>query len=463
MDVPSAPVVSTTPPLYPVPYLWFILLLALAIGIYVVIERYADFANMQANWAEYRCQPQVMPFAGLFGYDINENFQFCVQQIIQEKAKGVTGPFAQGMFGFTGILTNLMNSANSFRTMLATLVGGVIKIVSEFKARMTALMGRVKLTASRMKAMMYRVYGTMFAVVYMGLSAQTALSNFGDTFIFKFIDTFCFPPEQPIQMGDGSMKPISEVKVNDILVTGNTVTTIYKFACDGQEMVDIRGVQVSSNHFIRFMDQWIMAKEHPSARLIEPWNGANERPLICLSTSDHKIQIANYIFADYDETEKGNAQTQAWVNAALNGLPPDTPYDEVSYEVGAAVDRRIRTLNGMKSLAEIKLGDKITERDRVVGIQESVLTEFCVLPGEHYVAAGTLLWESKAAQWIRACVLYATVTTAPRKVIALFVSPGASYEFEGGVIVRDAMEVYSPDTKKAYADALLSEVSSTAT
>ena len=41
-------------------------------------------------------------------------------------------------------------------------------------------------------------------------------------------------------------------------------------------------------------------------------------------------------------------------------------------------------------------------------------------------------------------------------VIALFVNPGAYYELEDGTIIRDAMEIYSPDTKKAYADILLS-------
>jgi hypothetical protein len=42
----------------------------------------------------------------------------------------------------------------------------------------------------------------------------------------------------------------------------------------------------------------------------------------------------------------------------------------------------------------------------------------------------------------------------PTETIALFVSPGAQYELEGGHIVRDAMEIYSPETKKAYAEAL---------
>jgi len=235
---------TTTPVIreYPAPYLLFTLLLVVCIGGFFGLENTASMIDIQMNWSQYRCQPQMMPLAGLFGYSINENFEFCLQQIIQESTKGITGPFASGMFGFTSILMNLMNSANSFRTMLATLVGGVIKIINEFKARMTAMMGRVKLTASRMKTLMYRVYGTMFAVIYMGLSAQTGISNFGDTFIFKFIDTFCFTPEQPIILHDGIIIPISEVIVGDILQGGHRVETIYKFAADGQEMVELSPV-----------------------------------------------------------------------------------------------------------------------------------------------------------------------------------------------------------------------------
>ena len=77
------------------------------------VENASGLVEINANWAEYRCQPQMMPLAGLFGYSVNENFEFCLQQIIQESTKGITGPFASGMFGFTSILENLMNSANS--------------------------------------------------------------------------------------------------------------------------------------------------------------------------------------------------------------------------------------------------------------------------------------------------------------------------------------------------------------
>jgi hypothetical protein len=450
----TAPVIQE----YPVPYLLFTLLLAICIGIFVAIENMANMADIQNNWSQYRCQPQMMPLAGLFGYSINENFEFCLQQIIQESTKGVTGPFASGMFGFTSILTNLMNSANSFRTMLATLVGGVIKIINEFKARMTAMMGRVKLTASRMKTLMYRVYGTMFAVIYMGLSAQTGIANFGDTFIFKFIDTFCFPPEQPVMLNDGLVIPISEVLVGDILQGGHTVQTIYNFAADGQEMVELSPalIQVSSNHFIRHNVKWIMAKEHPDAKSIGGWSGGKERPLICLTTHDHILPVGPYIFADYDETDEGNSDTQAWVDKSLNGKTrKDSPHPNASYEVGLPSSTMVKTLEGYKPLYEIKLGEKLTETDTVVGIQISETSEFCRLTEIQRVTRGSLIWNQEKGEWLRAYSFLPEAFSNKTEVIALFVSPGAKYEIMGGHVIRDAMEVYSPDTKKSYAEHLL--------
>uniref|UniRef100_A0A6C0AP71 Hint domain-containing protein n=1 Tax=viral metagenome TaxID=1070528 RepID=A0A6C0AP71_9ZZZZ len=451
---PTAPVIIER---YPAPYLSAFFLVLFAILLFLAIENLSDLSHIKEHWPEYRCKPQMMPLAGLFGYSVNENFEFCIQQIIQDSTKGVTGPFASGMFGFTNILSNLMDSANSFRVMLATLVGGIIKIISEFKARMTALMGRIKLTASRMKAMMYRIYGTMFAVIYMGISAQTGIANFGDTFIFKFIDTFCFPPEQTILLESGEELPISEILVDDILQGGHRVETIYKFSADGQTMVKLGSTLVSSNHFVKLNGSWIMAKDHPDAIPAEPWSGGSDRPLFCLTTHDHILPVGDYIFADYDETEEANAETQAWVDSALNGRKNTTPHPDVSYEIGCPSATMVKTLEGFKPLYEIKLGEKITERDTVVGIQISEISEFSRLSSTQRIARGALIWDTKKSEWTRAYSMLPDAISGKTEVIALFVSPGAKYEIHGGFIIRDAMEVYSPDTKKMYADALLNE------
>jgi hypothetical protein len=360
------------------------------------------------------------------------------------------------MFGFTGVLTNLMNSANSFRTTLATLVGGVLKLIAEFKTRMTALMGHVKLAASRMKALMFRVYGTMFAVMYMGMSATTAITNLGDSFIFTFVNTFCFPPDQEIELEDGEKVLISEVLVGDTIKGGSRVETIYKFAADGQEMVEIDKIRVSSNHFIQYNGKWIMAKDHPKSKSIESWSGGYNSPLFCLTTHNHLLHIGSYVFADYDETDLANAKTQEWVDASLNGRCKVRLDSEISYDIGSPSESRVKTLDGYKSLNEIRLGDKITEKDTVVGIQVMNHSEFCKLPDGTLVAKGSLFWNSTKGEWSRAYSFLPSVSYSPRECIALFVSPGAKYEVNSWII-RDAMEIYSPDTKQYYAEVLLKE------
>ena len=422
--------------------------------VYIGRQIASAMKEVKGNWAAYRCVPYVMPFASLFGYDTTDNFNFCIGQAMGEQTKEVTGPFAQGIKGFTGILTNITESIMNVKVMFATLLGGITKIIMEFKARVTALMARVKITAGRMKAMMYRLYGTFFAIIYIGLSAQTAIMNFGDTFIFKFIDFFCFPPEQPIPMDDGTVKQISEVKIGDVLEGGCIVESTYKFFSDGQEMVKLGDVLVSSNHFVQHDGKWIMAKEHPDAVSKGPWAGGVERPLYCLSTQNHKLLIGGYTFADYDETDMGNATTQAWVDKSLNGIQrPPTPHPDCSYEIGAPGETRVKTSNGLMPLRDIKLGDWLTPSAQVIGIQKSDAGEICRLDSGICVGSGSLLWVPSKEKWIRAYSLYKTESRST-ETISLFVSPGAQYELEDGTIVRDAMEVYSPEMKKAYADAL---------
>lgn len=40
--------------------------------------------NIKKNWSKYRCQPMIMPFAGVFGKDTTANFESCMQGMQRE-------------------------------------------------------------------------------------------------------------------------------------------------------------------------------------------------------------------------------------------------------------------------------------------------------------------------------------------------------------------------------------------
>jgi len=455
---PSPSVIAQCPnkiEAYERPYGLFVMILVFAIGYFLSIEASAVIAGGADNWSEIRCQPHIIPLASLYGYDTNENLQFCLNNVIQDKSKGSVGPLAQGMSGFSGVLTNLMESANSFRTTLATMVGGIIRLISEFKARMEALMGRVKMTASRMKMLMYRVYGTMFSVVYMGMSAMTAVVNFTDTFVFGFLEIFCFPGEQGVVLEGGAKKQIKDVQIGEVLEGGHRVKSTYVFLGDGHEMVQIGLVIVSANHLIQHDGSWIYSKDHPDAVPMGRWTGGVSRPLICLSTDTHKIPIGPYMFTDYDETDEGDLATQTLVHTCLNGSKAVLDPDRLSYEIGSPESTRIFTLHGLRRLDEVVLGD-ILEKSKVIGIQRSITREYCTLPDGSHIAAGALVWNSSKEQWLRAHMLYPRHQyLVPKVFISLFLNPGSQYVLENGLVVRDAIEVNHKDTMKAYVDALL--------
>jgi hypothetical protein len=65
--------------------------------IYLSINLFAgSIENVRKNWAQYRCIPLMMPFAGLISPDkttTSENFSYCIQNIMMSFAPTITQPF----------------------------------------------------------------------------------------------------------------------------------------------------------------------------------------------------------------------------------------------------------------------------------------------------------------------------------------------------------------------------------
>ena len=148
-----------------------------------------DHKEISANWAKYRCSPQIMPFAAFYGQDTKENFQFCMKNIFSGYAGEILGPFYGILGGFVKVLTSLLQSANSIRLMFASVMGGIGTIFQEFTGRFSQFMLRIRMSAMRIKFLMYRVMGIMTSVMYMGTAGITSALNFGDSIHFHALRT----------------------------------------------------------------------------------------------------------------------------------------------------------------------------------------------------------------------------------------------------------------------------------
>jgi hypothetical protein len=439
-------------------WVWFFFItIALSIAWYFVNSA-VDFNEISKNWAKYRCNPAVMPFASAYGHNTTENFQFCLNQIFTNQVGGVTGPFTKILTTIVGTSMTFLQNLNSLRMMLATLLGGMNKIIQEFTDRFKLLFSQVRITMLRMQTLFKRVFATMYSIFFMGMSGMTAGLNFGDTFIFKFIDTFCFPPETPIDIRGRGLISIGEVELGDICdQTGARVTSVYRFQADGQSMVKLNDIEVSTNHFVRHEGQWIQAVDHPDAIPCEDWNGGKHRPLVCLDTDTHEIPLGNYIFSDWDETSESDEKTMELAESKVNGAFVPSIERPWLYQPAYGASTQIK-LRGdiIKCAKDIQLGDRLT-MGKVVGIGKRHVNSYIDLPTGERVTPSTLIWDRETALWRRAGHMYQDsiqITKEPIEMITLVIFYTAVLETASGLAFRDMCEVHSADMEAPTTNAL---------
>ncbi len=428
------------------------------IGALVGFSKLIDVEEVKKNWPKYRCRPDVMFTAGLYGHDASENLEFCLKNGFDQRAKEAMGPFYTYLGNFVAILMTLLKSINSIRMIFATIVGSVTQVFGEFSSRIQAFFYRIQTTAFRIKFLMSRIFATMTAVIFMGSSGIKAVNNFGNTFLFRFLDTFCFPPETPVRICEKGLIPISEVKIGDVFEeSGDQVTSTFQFMADGQEMVWLPGnVEVSTNHFLLHNGKWIQACEHPEAKPSGWWNGGVQRPLICLNTTTHKFPIGNYIFCDYDETSDGDEETMLHVLKGLNGSIMDgDAKGYVNYDTCCHGSTQIKTALGVLPAKDISLNTPLTH-GRVVGVVKKEVRDICMYNNQVFTP-GTCVWDSITHRWRRVSQLVPVKhMDNPILMYSFVVSPSAVIETASGCIFRDYVEIHSPDTEQSYAKELRS-------
>jgi hypothetical protein len=110
--------------------------------------------NIQDNWADYRCNPLVMPMAGSIspdGTSSSANFSQCVQDFMMEAAPALTAPLSYVQNMTLGLMSSMQdsneaqmkqNSSFSFSVsgLLSSVYSVLLGIVVEFNILVIKLM-----------------------------------------------------------------------------------------------------------------------------------------------------------------------------------------------------------------------------------------------------------------------------------------------------------------------------------
>lgn len=437
-------------------FIFFIILLL--IGSIFIFSAVFNIKKIKEDWPNQRCLPLIMPFAGYFGHNAKENFEFCMGKIFGTHSSNYFGSIGSIFGKFSSVIQMIFNSINSLRNTIATLGGGINVIFQEFTERISNFFFKLRLSGIYLKTLFMRMYAVLFSIMYMGMSGITGMTSFTNTFLFSFLDTFCFPGDTLINVlqSDNRIEkiPIKNIKIGDILYPGHiTVTGTFKFYSKGQSMVQLGDVIVSTNHYLIYQGKPIKAIEHPHAIPIGPWN--SDDYLYCLNTTTHTIPVSYFTFLDYDETPNADKITMNYIEQRLNGsstlIPKEYTFQEYGFGIGE--NTRIKTQNGLIAAKDIQIGDELTTHSKVIGKIRKQVTEICELDPSIIITPSTLNWNSQENKWIRIGEQHKFIKKS-YECISLIVVPNSQIELENNMIVRDYMELCSPDSEMYYSNCL---------
>jgi hypothetical protein len=314
-----------------------ITVVTILIFILVYQNKIRDYLNN--NWVELRCQPYIIPLAGLADVAEGDNyidkvtstFNKCMNTNIEGSLAQLMRPFYTMINGLLAIIKRTNNSLNSIREAIAALrvlfqafIGNTMDKLSNSYVTMVYFREKMKHIIKRQTAVMeimtqflaalpflfyslsngplprFANWFIKYSVILIAILAICLLCIFGGPFVSLFacpICALCFTESSIIGIGDFK-KPIIDIEIGDYISDDTYVTGIIHICSN--EIIDMYKVSdnciVSGSHSILIDDVWMRVRDIG----IKP--SFMSEHIVCLITNNNTIPTETHIFKDYLET-----------------------------------------------------------------------------------------------------------------------------------------------------------------
>jgi hypothetical protein len=466
-----------------------------------------DIKNIKENWEKRRCELPIMIMGNLFKSDTfngsasefsTENMNFCTRQLAKSVLVTLLAPVTAIIGNQTDVLAVLANSLNMMRTLLANATDSFAKLIDPFYRRFLLIGGDFRIMFQQFHSAMNRVFAIAVSQLFMGISAVIGMQNVV-SFVVKVVmivmgviiaifillffvlapflpmiltvigilasvgvavsgtEVFCFSPNTQILLVNGLTKPISQIKVGDVLPHGAKVEGILLTTRNAEvPMFDYKGVLVSGSHLVWENHKWISVNCSDKAHTTE-YDG--ER-LYSLRTTSREIFAKGtsgevVLFKDWEEIPSGDDTLDAKWDILVQELLGNTSIQETPSTTDPlfSADCFVVKEKRLVPLHSIKIGDMVgtnTKGDltRVIGIYRGAVKLAAATAREKWHTDG--VWWKRDSNW-----LHSSLERAPKETtvmgVHLITESGLFWVHAGthSGIVRDFTEVGSDQIVEA--------------
>jgi hypothetical protein len=379
------------------------IIVLLAIGYANVMQ---NIVPIKDNWAEERCQPQNIPFAGFINKPddatitdfTQDNFNYCTQNILQDVTKVAVMPLNFITESLTMLYITIANSIQLIRVMIDSIRKNLIKIINDILDKtinITIPLREITMSISDALGKTTGILVTKFyiliglfdivkgifsaiveALAILAIPPAAAIIIFAALLMFPLMiipsiflliitvlagmgmyvenrfenEQVCFDKNTLLTMSNGSLKSIIDIQVGDKLINDNIITEKFTLCAKNIDMYKLTDETIiSESHYIKYNNNWIKIKDYPHCEKI---NNYNEPFIYCINTASKRILIGNNEYLDWDDI----------IDTTIN--KKQHCYNE---------NTAISLFNGtQKIIKNIKIGDILSHGEKVTGLVESL-------------------------------------------------------------------------------------------
>jgi len=382
------------------------------------------------DWVNQRCKPQNMLFAGLITHPegttafqyTNDNFQYCVQNILTNISGFALQPFQYMISSLTKIFEGFANSIqqirevinklrNNFKVFAEDILNRILNVMIPIQKMLIALMDTFQKIQGTMTAGLYTMLGSYYTLqalmgaileliikmltalviiivglwimpftwpaaasmtaVFLAISVPLSIIIYFMTEVLHIKSAAvpklrCFDEDTLIPITNQHKIPIKEINVGDKLEDGSYVTAKIKVTSKGLKMYMLNNIIVSESHLVKYNSKWIRVNQHPNAFNIK----YNKPYLYCLNTSNKIIKLAGIVFSDWDEIINNKLAILNKENMNVQNLENIHEYLDDGFEENVIINI-YDTCSWVKTeISKIKIGDILENGSIVYGLVE---------------------------------------------------------------------------------------------
>ena len=160
--------------------------LSIPVLVFLYFKTMKDSESIKNDWANKRCNPTVIPFAGFInkpkdmsiGEFTQKNFTFCIQSIFVSISSFLLQPLTYITYTIRAVFGNIMNSLNSTRILISNIRTNMSKITNDIMGRIMNFMVPITMMVSSFNDLIKKVIGVLTSGIYTSLATYYALKAF---------------------------------------------------------------------------------------------------------------------------------------------------------------------------------------------------------------------------------------------------------------------------------------------